>query len=213
MTYEALIAPHQADALVKVSAEDIRQIEGVFPLVEARGGDIAALALAAGVPVDVVLKAMADPAIAQRMLASQDKAEDGGELLKPVAARITLAMLNKLREAVAAGELDIDDIGNLMPKVHRIIEHADRMEAARSDGYANLPTFNIIFGVRGRGSISAVAQSQPVAVEMEVFDLGAIVPSAAMLNALTINRDAVEGDEVPAPPLSSDLGVSWARTA
>ncbi len=211
MTVEAPITPHQADTLVDVSAEDIRQIEAVFPLVEARGGDIEALALAAGVPVDVVLKAMADPGLAQRMLAAQDKAEDGGELLKPVAARITLAMLNKLREAVAAGELDIDDIGNLMPKVHRIIEHADRMEAARSDGYANLTTFNIIFGVgvggRGRGSISAVAESQPATVGTEVFDLGAIVPSAAMLDALAINRIAVD-DDYPAPLGGSDAGVS-----
>lgn len=142
---EAPITLHEGGAVVAVSEDHLSKIEGAFAVVEARGGDVEALALAAGVPLDVVVQAMADPATGARLLLAQDKAEDEGGLLKPIAARLTLAMLTQLREALAVGELDVDDIANLLPKVHKVVEHADRMDAARGNGYDGLTVFHVTF--------------------------------------------------------------------
>lgn len=143
----AAIAPTIASAgiLPEVSPEDVKRLEGAVALVASRGGDAAALARAAAVPVKVTQRAMDDPVIAAILIDAQHTAEDDGRLLKPVAARLTLAMLQKLTEAVEAGELDVDDIGNLLPKVHKVVEHSDLMAAGRGNGYDNLPTFHITF--------------------------------------------------------------------
>jgi hypothetical protein len=92
--------------------------------------------------------AMTDPGIAAQLQDEQTAAEADGRLLKPVAARLTLAMLQKLGADVEAGTLDADDIGNLLPTVHKVVEHADRMEAARSSGYDGLMTvhFTVVNG-------------------------------------------------------------------
>jgi len=107
---------------------------------------------------------MGDPAIVPRFLAAQRAAEDDGRLLKPVAARLTLGMLSKLGEELEAGTLDADDIGNLLPKVHKVVEHADRMEAARGDGYDNLPTVSITF-INGAMQARVVPAAEVIDIE------------------------------------------------
>jgi hypothetical protein len=145
--------------------DQLKRLEAAMPRVDSRGGSVGALALAAEVPVEVAQAAFDDPATAARLVAACEAAEDGGHVLKAMAARITGAMLAKLHEAVTAGQLDIDDLGNLLPKVHRVIEHADRMEVARGDRSADLPVFHIHFGAGA--SISVVAHHvEPAAVEM-----------------------------------------------
>jgi hypothetical protein len=130
-----------------VTSDDIKRLATAFPLVVTRGGDdVEALARAAGVPLATAQAALSDPTTAVLLLDAQSAAEDDGRLLKPVAARVALAMLTKLRDEVDAGHLDADDIGNLLPKVHRVVEHADRIEAARDNGYSNLPMVHITIG-------------------------------------------------------------------
>jgi hypothetical protein len=204
-----VIASTSAAPINPPTPEQLKRLEAAMPRVDSRGGSVGALALAAEVPVEVAQAAMDDPATAARLVAACEAAEDGGHVLKAMAARITGAMLAKLNEAVTAGQLDIDDLGNLLPKVHRIVEHADRMEVARGDSSANLPVFHIHFGTRGRASISVVAHVEPAAVEMaeEVFDIDSAAPTAAMAQAsainaamaqaLAINADALDGSEVP----------------
>lgn len=155
----AVIAPD-------ISTDDIKRLEDAFPLITSRGGDLDALASAAGVPVAVAQSALDNPTTAGRLLSAHDKAQDDGRLLKPVAARITLAMLQKLDEALAAGELDVDDINNLLPKVHRVVEHADRIAAARGDGDDKLATFHITF-------VNGAMHGRVVPAVGEVIDVGA----------------------------------------
>lgn len=128
-----------------VSPEDFKLIADVFPLVASRGGDAEELARAAGVPVAAVHGAMNDPDTAARLQDAQTTAEGDGRLLKPTANRIALAMLQKLGGELEAGTLDADDIGNLLPKVHKVVEHAERMEQARGGGNEGLATFHITF--------------------------------------------------------------------
>ena len=149
-----------------ISNDDIKRLEDAFPLITSRGGDLDALASAAGVPVAVAQSALDNPVTAGRLLSAHDKALDDGRLLKPVAARITLAMLQKLDEALAAGELDVDDINNLLPKVHRVVEHADRIAAARGNGDEKLATFHITF-------INGAMQGRVVPYVDEVIDIDA----------------------------------------
>jgi len=128
---------------IAIDEASIKRIEAATPEVLARDGDIDALSRAAGVAREVAEAAFDNPDIAARLLDAQSAAEDSGRLLKPAAARITLAMLRVLEQAVVSGELDVDDIGNLMPKVHRVVEHADRIEAGRGDGNGHLVTLNV----------------------------------------------------------------------
>lgn len=171
-----------------IGLDEIKRLKDAFPLVSGRGGDMAQLARVAGVSMEVAQSAMDDPHTAALLLDEQIKAEDDGRLLKPVAARLTLAMLHKLNEAVAAGELDVDDIGSLLPKVHRVVEHADRIEAARGDGFDRLPTFNITF-VNGRMQ----GRVEPPMVEVVFDDTAAMQP--------------VEAPEPPAQPVSRAKSV------
>jgi hypothetical protein len=192
-------------APIRPTPEQMKRLEAAMPRVDSRGGSVGALALAAEVPVEIAQAAMDDPATAALLVAACEVAEDGGHVLKAMAARITGAMLAKLHEAVTAGQLDIDDMGSLLPKVHRIVEHADRMEVARGDSSANLPVFHIHFGTRGRASISVAAHVESAAAEMAeevemaegVFDIDGAVTTAAMVQALVINAVAPDGSEVP----------------
>ena len=139
-----------------INTEDRKKLERVFPLVEARGGGVEDLARAAGVAVDIARRALDDPDTAALLLDEQARAEDEGALLKPMAARLTATMLRHLVRSAEAGELDVDDVGSLLPKVHRIVEHSDRMSAAQASGYENLPTFVINF-ISGRMTGHVVA--------------------------------------------------------
>jgi len=131
--------------VAKPTDDEIKRLAAEYPLVEARGGGADELSRATGVPLDVVQAALSDRQIAARLLDAHTVAEEDGRLLRPVAARVASAMLRRLEEAIEAGEVDIDDVANLLPKVHRVVEHADRIEAAKGDGYDNLPVFNITF--------------------------------------------------------------------
>jgi hypothetical protein len=143
MTHAPPITPGEVGTTAALT--DAARVERVFALVDSRGGNVEELAEAAGITVQAAQSVLADPASVARLLAAQRSAEDSGELLKPVAARLTLEMLHKVGADLASGALDIDDIGNLLPKVHKVVEHADRMEAARGDGYDGLPVFHITF--------------------------------------------------------------------
>lgn len=153
-----------------VSPEDIKRLSDAFPHVASRGGDEEDLARAAGVPVAVAQFAMTDPETLALLQDAQTAAEEGGRLLKPVAARLTLAMLQKLGSDLDAGTLDADDIGNLLPKVHKVVEHADRMEAARGDGNDGLATVYITI-VNGATRLDVVPPAEVVDIEArEVLD-------------------------------------------
>ena len=125
--------------------EDIKKVVAVFAQVDNRGGGVEELAEAADLPLSAVQAMMDDAATVPRFLAAQRRAEDGGDLLKPTANRLLLAMLHKVRDELDAGTLDVDDIGNLMPKVHKVVDHAERMEQARGGGTEGLATFHITF--------------------------------------------------------------------
>lgn len=156
-------------ASIPLDPEDIKRLEGVFALADARGGDLQALARMAGVPVAVAQAAMDDPATAVLLLDAQTAAEEDGRLLKPTAARLTLTMLRQLNAAAGAGELDVDDIGNLLPKVHKVVEHADRAEAARRDPHDGLMVVHFSF-VNGGMQITAEAPPAEV-VDMPAADV------------------------------------------
>ncbi|MBA2721821.1 MAG: hypothetical protein H0W48_03280 [Methylibium sp.] len=66
--------------------------------------------------------------------------------LKARAERITHAMLDVVEAAFDAGETDLDDVRDLLPKVHRIVESAERLELQRNGASENLPVFNITIG-------------------------------------------------------------------
>lgn len=151
---------------VVVTPDDFQRIKSAFPLAASRGGDIEALARAAGVTVAAAQAALDGPGTALQLLDAQQAAEDNGRLLKPVAARVTLAMLTKLQGEVDAGNLDADDIGNLLPKVHRVVEHADRIEAGSGDSRGNLPMFHITF-------INGGMQARMVSPAANVIDVAA----------------------------------------
>lgn len=149
-----------------VSSDDVKRLESAFPLAASRGGDVEALARASGVTVAVAQAALDDPSTALQLLDAQHAAEDDGRLLKPVAARVALAMLTRLQGEVDAGNLDADDIGNLLPKVHRVVEHADRIEAGRGNGYGNLPVIQVTF-------INGGVQARTVTPAADVIDIDA----------------------------------------
>lgn len=153
-------------APVPLDPEDIKRLEAVYPLADARGGDLDALARMAGVPVATAQAAMDEPQTAMRLLDAQNAAEEDGSLLKPTAARLTLTMLRQLNAAAGAGELDVDDIGNLLPKVHRVVEHADRVDAARRNPHDGLMTVNFTF-------VNGGVQAEVVAVQ-EVVDVDVV---------------------------------------
>jgi hypothetical protein len=155
-----------AATLPAVSPEHFKSINDVFALVASRGGDAEELARVAGVPVAVVHGAMNDPDTAVRLQDAQTAAEGNGSLLKDTANRVALAMLQKVRDELAAGTLDADDIGNLLPKVHKVVEHAERMEQARGNGNEGLATIQFILI---NGAVTARVSS-PAA---EVVDIDA----------------------------------------
>ena len=162
--------PNIASLTPSYTPEEIKRVEEAFALVDSRGGDVDELAHESGVAVDVVQAMLGDAAITPRLLAAQRAAEDTGRLLKPVAARLTLDMLNKLDEELQAGTLDADDIGNLLPKVHKVVEHADRMEAGRGDGNDGLATFHITF-ISGAGFQARVVPPVDEVVDIEADEV------------------------------------------
>lgn len=167
--------PTAGAVAVAPTADDITKLTAAFPLAMLSGGDPDEWAQAAGVPVAVAHAAMADPVALAGFMAAQRKAEHDGSLLKPVAGRLSLAMLRKLEDATAAGELDLTDISNLLPKVHKVVEHADRMAAARGSEYDGLATFHITF-VNGGMQIAASPPPEVLDLEMVEIVRGELAP-------------------------------------
>lgn len=130
-----------------VDADGLARLRKVFPAVNEAGGDVTMLAREADLPADVVGALLADPGIAELLAQDAQVAESDGTLLASAARRIALRMLRKIEADVQAGDLDADDIGNLLPKVHRVLEHAERMQAEKPG--TGLPMFNIIIGGGG----------------------------------------------------------------
>ena len=148
-----------------VSPEDRKKLKAEFPLVMLSGGDMDELAAAAGVPVTLAHAAMSDPDTLAEFVSAHRTAEQDGTLLKPVARRVSLAMLRRLEEALEAGDLDLTDISNLLPKVHKVVEHADRMEAARTGDYDGLPVVHITY-VNGSTRINVTPPADVIDVDM-----------------------------------------------
>lgn len=146
------------------TADDITKLTAGFALAMLSGGDPDEWAQAAGVPVAAAHAAMADSVVLAGFLAAQRKAEHDGSLLKSVAGRLSLALLRKLEDATEAGELDLTDISNLLPKVHKVVEHADRM-AAGAGGNDGLATFNITF-IHGGMQLGVVPPAEVLDLEM-----------------------------------------------
>ena len=159
------------DTEIPVAPDELKRLEGAVALVMARGGDVGQLARTADVSVEVAQRALDHPRTAALLLDAQDRAEDAGHTLRPVASRIALDMLCAVRDAMARGELDVDDIGNLLPKVHKVIEHADRIEATRG-GFDHLPTVIITF-VDGAMKVEAVTPKADV-IDADVIDVDAV---------------------------------------
>jgi hypothetical protein len=103
--------------------------------------------------------------------------DNGSELaaeLKSKAVDVLHRSLDRIRAALDAGELDFDDVRALLPPVHRVLEHAERMEVARDDS-DGLPVVHIIFNLHGGVSVERVdaapslkaIDAPPVAVREE----------------------------------------------
>lgn len=172
----ATMSEREAGGQLSITSEQSERLQRVFPSVAERGGDADQLAQAAGLPVRVVNAALADPAMAALLAQAHKDAEADGTLLKPVATLATLAMLRTVNRAAEAGDLDIDDAANLLPKVHRVIEHAERMEIERNGGGARLPVFNITIGAGG--AVTAVPADAAGADVVDVVATEVNEPSA-----------------------------------
>lgn len=158
-------APTGRGVALAPTPDDITKLTAAFPLAMLSGGDPDEWAQAAGVPVAVAHAAMADSVVLAGFLTAQRKAEHDGSLLKSVAGRLSLAMLRKLEDATEAGELDLTDLSNLLPKVHKVVEHADRMAAARGNGDDGLPVFHITF-INGGMQLAVTPPAEVLDLEM-----------------------------------------------
>ncbi|WP_157991555.1 hypothetical protein [Caldimonas tepidiphila] len=155
----------KGSAVPKSATEKQAMLLAVFPRVIATGGDVEQLAAHCGISVSEVEALIDTPEFAGELVAAQAKAELGGDLLAPLAAKVTLAMLQRLHKAVQAGELDVDDVGAFLPKVHRVVEHSERMAAAKGTN-ENLPTIVINIGTGADAGIQAVPHVGAVICDM-----------------------------------------------
>jgi hypothetical protein len=140
-------------------ADLLNRLKAAYPTVQEAGGDLAELALAVGIQ-HAQLHALLEgsPQLVAELDATHRIAEIEGRLLKPAAQRLVLGMLRYAQKALDAGQLDVDDVANLLTKAHRVIEHADNVEQKAGGG--NLPIVNIVIGL---GGIRAeVVQPSPV---------------------------------------------------
>lgn len=66
------------------------------------------------------------------------------------AGRVTGKALTQLEAQLDRGELDADDLMNLLPKVHKIKATEDQIELQRTGGRVDLPTIHITIGSAGQ---------------------------------------------------------------
>ena len=86
------------------------------------------------------------------------------------AAAITHDLFDIVEEAARSGELDVNDALRLLPPVHRVREHDDKMEQMNNGGKP-LPT--IIWNIGLGGTISAAVMPAAEVVDMaDVVEAG-----------------------------------------
>jgi hypothetical protein len=122
----------------------LERLERAFPAVDEAGGDEAQLARAAGVDVAEVRQLLSIPEVAAALEAAQRAAEIDGSLLVVSARAAVLSMLRRINTEMAHGDVDLADIANLLPKAHRIVEHAEAADLKRNG--ADLPVIHITIG-------------------------------------------------------------------
>lgn len=92
------------------------------------------------------LRPLPDPPAAPAELGDRDQAER--PTLRVRADRLSHALFDVAEAAVASGDVDLNDVKDLLPKVHRIIEHAERLDAQKktTDDYPVMHVSIIIDG-------------------------------------------------------------------
>lgn len=96
------------------------------------------------------------------------------QALVDTAVDVTAAFLESIRDAQQSGATDFDDAIKGLPVVHRLIEHAERSEAARRDA-ASMPTISVSIGRAPwrTPAISVKVQSgrRPTVAPIDTIDL------------------------------------------
>ncbi|RVT48553.1 hypothetical protein [Rubrivivax albus] len=128
---------------------DIERLEAAFVGAAEAGHGSAELALLSGLPEDRVQILLADADVQRRLARVHREAELDGRAGAALARYTTLRMLRGINDGIEAGELDAGDYIEALPKIHRIVEHADRMQLEMRGG-SSLPVFNIIIGAGGQ---------------------------------------------------------------
>ena len=144
--------------------------------------DMLAALDAAETPNDAGAEALPALRATSRTLASALQESGKRPKLGERAAAITHDLLDIVEEAARSGELDVNDALRLIPPVHRLREHDDKMEQMNNGGKP-LPT--IIWNIDLGGTISA-----KVVPAAEVVDMVEVVESDEECQV----RDAGEHD-------------------
>ena len=141
-----------AKVLAPPMRDDVARVAAAFPL----ASNSRQLAKLTGLTQATVEAMLHDPEMAQDIDAFVCTMEAEGSLLKPLASKLLTKFLHKLGTDVEADQLDLDDISDLIPKLHRLVEHRDRMDAAHDDG-RKLAVFNITIGASGIAALPVAA--------------------------------------------------------
>lgn len=128
---------------------DIERLEAAFVGAAEAGHGVDALALLSGLTEPRVEELLADAGIQRRLARVHREAELDGRASAALARYTTLRMLRGINDGIDAGEFDAGEYIEALPKIHRIVEHADRMQLEQRGG-ARLPVFNIIIGAGGQ---------------------------------------------------------------
>lgn len=123
--------------------------------------------------------AVADPA--PRQLVTPDRAEPANALagtpappvddapalpIKQHAERLSSKLLTALESQFDRGELDADDVMNLLPKVHKVKIDEDKVEIQRGGGHDHLPTINVTIDLSGGIRVERVPNLRASSVEV-----------------------------------------------
>lgn len=142
------------------------------PAASAAGLDLDRAARVAGYkPKELDAELIADPSLIAELEAATDRAALDGSTLKAESLALIRKGLKRLDEAIEADRLDPTEIADLLPKLHRLVEHADKIAAEKSAGKA-LPVVQINFtgGFMQKVMIEAGIVPAPVELVQEVGD-------------------------------------------